>query len=205
MSYQKSHTERPVRVTSALQSNQAMGAYVLVLLSLKFLIQRIKLGTQRNTEWVSWRTRDAWRRCLLSLAQAGEVCLTHTTTLTKELILLCAGELWLSHSSVTWGHPVFCRNRSPGRVRLQSIWCPVLPLLLSVSHISLKKYQAHSRAKQPQAFFCSVQRAMLRIYSSLHPCGSPTRLLTWLEQSQSAPCTLCSSRPTGGYSTYVRA
>lgn len=41
----------------------------------------------------------------------------------------------------------FCRNRFPGRVRLWSISCPVLPLLLNTSCIHLKKDQAHSRAK----------------------------------------------------------
>lgn len=32
-----------------------------------------------------------------------------------------------------------------------------------------------------------------------------TPLWTGREQSQSAPCTVCSSRPSGGYSTYIRA
>lgn len=43
---------------------------------------------------------------------------SHHTTFIKELILLCAQELWLSHSPVTGGHPVVCRNIFHGRLRL---------------------------------------------------------------------------------------
>lgn len=72
-------------------------------------------------------------------------------------------------------------------------------------HVCLRKDQAHSRAKHPQAFFCSEQRAVLCICSSVHPCGSPARLWAGLEQCQSGPWPVCSSRPTGSYAPYIRA
>lgn len=94
---------------------------------------------------------------------------------------------WRSHS--------ICRNIFCGRLRLQSVWCPVLSLLLNMSHIYLKK------GTSPLGFF-SVQRAVLRVYSPVHSCGTQTHC--GLEKPHNALRTFFSSRPTGS-STYIRA
>lgn len=147
MSDQKSHsTEQPER-KEHFGSNQT-GNRGSGFLRRKLLVQRIKIGAQRNTEWVS-QMQEMPGEDVSFLAQKGEFCSTHTTQLLLRswscYVLKALAFILISD----WRSPSILQESIPWQA--QALKCLMSSTFFALKQVTylLKKDQAHSRAQHP--------------------------------------------------------